>query len=163
MPENSSKNQITTISIGTIFNFFLVALLLFLIYYLRDIVLVVLTSIVIASFVTIVSNRLARYRINRTLGVILIYAIAITLVSALFYFFVPIIINEFSGFISHISQYLPKSSALNDFQSNALSGAKELVSGISNNLTFSGLVDSAKSGVSGASGAFFDSIAMAFV
>src|SRR3990172_11496816 len=98
MLDNTSKNPITTISLGTIFNFFLIGLFFFLVYYLRDIVLVVLTSIVIASFTTIAANRLTKWHLNRTLTVVLIYAVAILTLATLFYFFLPVLIDEFSGF-----------------------------------------------------------------
>src|SRR3990172_10626153 len=161
MSDNTSKNPITTISLGTIFNFFLVALFFFLVYYLRDIVLVVLTSIVIASFITIVANRLTKWHLNRTLTVVLIYAITISVLSVLFYFFLQVLIDEFSGFIASISGYFPKSAILNNFETSALSEAKNFVSGISNNLTPSGLIESAKY-ISGTSGNLIDSLSLAF-
>src|SRR3989344_2592555 len=160
MPDNTPKNQIN-LSLGTIFNFFLVGLFFFLVYYLRDIVLVVLTSIVIASFTTIVANRLTKWHLNRTLTVVLIYTVAILTLATLFYFFLPVLIDEFSGFIASISGYFPKSAILNNFETSALSEAKNFVSGISNNLTPSGLIESAKY-ISGTSGNFIDSLSLAF-
>jgi predicted PurR-regulated permease PerM len=162
MPDNQPKNQITTISLGTIFNFFLVALLFFLVYYLLDIVMVVLTSIVLASFASIVATRMTKFYFNRTLAVVLIYTVSILTVSALFYFFIPVIINEFSNFISTVSVYLPKSSIISNFQNGPLSQAKEFASGISGGLTLSGLVDSARDFISGASNGLFDSLSLAF-
>ena len=161
MLDNTSKNPITNISLGTIFNFFLVALFFFLVYYLRDIVLVVLTSIVIASFITIVANRLTKWHLNRTLTVVLIYAITISVLSVLFYFFLPVLIDEFYGFISSISGYFPQSAILNGLEAGTLSEAKYLVSGIQSNLTLSGLIESAKY-VSGTSGNLVDSLSLAF-
>jgi predicted PurR-regulated permease PerM len=162
MPESHSKDQNIIISSGTIFTFFLTAIFLFLFWYLSDVVLVVLTSIVLGSFVTIVANRMVRYHFNRTFSVILIYAIAILTVSALFYFFVPVIINEFSGFISQIAQYFPKSNALSNFQSGTLNEATKLFNGISTNLTLSGLIDAGKTIVSNTSSGLFDSLSLAF-
>jgi predicted PurR-regulated permease PerM len=101
-------------------------------------------------------------RINRTFAVIVIYAIVILSLSTLFYVFAPIIADEFSGFVSSISTYFPKSNVLNQLETGTISQAQHLVSGISKNLTLSGLIESAKYVVTGTSSSFIDSLSVAF-
>jgi predicted PurR-regulated permease PerM len=81
--------------------------------------------------------------------------------SALFYFFLPVLISEFSGFSAAISNYFPKSAIISNLQNGAISQAQHLVNGISNDLTLSGLIEGAKY-VSGTSGSLVDSLSIAF-
>ena len=60
------NGNIISISTGTIVRVFLVALIIFLIYFLRDLVLVILTAIVVASFVEAVVPRFKKIRIGKS-------------------------------------------------------------------------------------------------
>ena len=64
MRENDAKT--IEIGSGTIVRTILFVLLFFGLYYLRDLVLVVLTSIVIASFMDSASRRLMLFKLTRT-------------------------------------------------------------------------------------------------
>ena len=86
----------TTISIstGTMVRAVLVILGVFLIWFLRDMILVVLTSIVIASFVESAVPHFRKVGINRILGIVMLYAIALLVLAGLFYLFAPLLITE---------------------------------------------------------------------
>ncbi len=161
MPENH-KNQALSISTGSIFRFFIIAILFFAIYQLREIVLVVLTSIVLASFVNIASNRLARRKWNRIFSVIMIYFVSVAIFAGLFYVFIPVLINEVSGFSGLALDYFPKSSVLNTLQGGTISGAQDVVSNISHNAALSNIITSIKSLISGLSGGFIGTLGTAF-
>lgn len=161
MPENH-KNQPLIISTGSIFRFFLVAILFFVIYYLRDVVLVVLTSIVLASFVSIVSNRLVKRKFNRVFSVVLIYFVSIGIFAGLFYVFIPVLIDEVSSFSGLASDYLPKSNILNSLQGGTVADVKDVVLNISHNAALSNILTSIRSLVSGLSGGFLGTLGTAF-
>jgi len=106
MPKENNNNSIS-ISNGAIIRVFLIALGFFLVYLLRDVVLVILTSIVIASFVDLVLQRMGRFNFNRIFSVVLIYVVIFSILSGLFYIFMPVLLDEMSGSISFVTDYFP--------------------------------------------------------
>ncbi len=157
------KNISISITTGTIFRFFLIVILLLGIYYLRDIFLVILTSIVIASFVHIVADRMVKYRFNHTLSVVLVYIASIAIFSSLFYFFIPILLHEVINFFILISDYLPQSNLVDNLQNGTLGGARDIISSISSNSSAApSVLDSIKSFIEGLSGGFLSTIGLAF-
>jgi len=96
---NNINVQITA---GSILNVFLFGILAAVLWFLRDIVLIVLTAVVIASAMEPGINWLGRYRINRIFSVILIYlAVALAFFAVLF-FFLPPLVNDAVNFISRL-------------------------------------------------------------
>ena len=128
------------ISTGTIVRFFLIAILLGAIYFMSDVVLVIITAIVIASALDPIIRRLVRYRINRIIAVIFVYIIIVAVLFELFIFFIPLVVNDAVTFLSS----LPKSisvqslwspiSMLSGQTSNVLSEHTILISDLINNL-----------------------------
>jgi predicted PurR-regulated permease PerM len=98
--------RIVVISTGTIVRVLLFGLLLYALFILRDIVLVVLTAVVFASFAEAAIRRFKRIGVGRMLSVVLVYLILILLFSGLFYLFVPILITETSHLIDFLSPYI---------------------------------------------------------
>ncbi|MEK7105785.1 MAG: AI-2E family transporter, partial [Patescibacteria group bacterium] len=109
---------------------------------LRDILLLILAAIVIASFVESGVRAFARIKVKRMLAVPIIYTIVIAILFAVFYAFVPIIFRELSGVISLISTYLPSSSNIN---TQSIEGASQFVTTISKNTTIPDLLSNIKS------------------
>ncbi len=118
---NISNNNLTIrISGRTIATILLIIVLIAALMRLTDLVLVVLTSIVIASFVRTVSSKLKQYHIPKTLSVIVLYCLGFIILSSLFYFFIPVLIVEFAKIIPLIATYIP-----GVFSDGALAGAKD--------------------------------------
>lgn len=89
----------------------LFGVLLFGLYFLRDIVYVLLTSIVIASFVDFGVQKMKRLRIGRTIAVIVLYFFTITLIGTFLYLFIPIFLDQMVQFVGVINQYMPAQPA----------------------------------------------------
>ncbi|MFA6397910.1 MAG: AI-2E family transporter [Candidatus Paceibacterota bacterium] len=157
-----AKKEITSISTGTIVRFILVIALVFILYYLRNLVLVLLTSIVLASFVKIAARRVEKWKINRVLGVTLIYVITISILIGLFYVFIPVFVDEISNFVSQISKYLPPDNILNTFQSSNISNAQDVFSKLSSNSSLSDIILSAKNLIAGLSSGFIGTFIAVF-
>lgn len=83
-----------TITLGTIVKALLVILAFWLVYLLRDLVLVLLVSVVIAAAVEPIVRRLVEYRIPRVLGVLIVYVLAFGLVLGLLPFFIFPLVND---------------------------------------------------------------------
>jgi predicted PurR-regulated permease PerM len=107
-----TNDKVVSISTGSIFHGMLLVVLLLALYYLRDLVFVFLTSIVIASFVESGVKKLGARRVGRTFAVVIIYFLTLGILGSLMYFFVPVFISEISQFSVFLAKYLPDSSSV---------------------------------------------------
>jgi predicted PurR-regulated permease PerM len=97
-------------------------------YFLRNIVVLVLVSIVLASFVEAGVLYFKKYDISRTLSVPLIYSVGLVGIFLLIYAFVPIIFRELSSVTGLLLEYIGGDSAQD---SQVLQNASNLVSELS--------------------------------
>ncbi len=107
-----------SITTGTILKTALIGIGLFLLYFLREIVLVVLTAVVIASACEPAVRFFMRARIPRLIAVIILYLLLFTFLFGMFYFFLPTVLNDVKGFVAALPLYLEAVSvlvALEDF------------------------------------------------
>jgi len=156
------KNINLNISTGTLIRIVIVGVLVLAVFKLINTILIVLTSIVIASFVQSAVEKLKRYIKNRTLAVFTIYIATVLIFIGLFTVFVPVFINEMSSLVSELDNYIPNNSILNTFQPETISGAKGLVTNISHNSSLSDLIKSTQNLVASLSGGFLDIFGQAF-
>lgn len=161
MTTGNNTNSIS-ISNGTIVRFFLIMLGFFLIWYLRDLMLIILTSIVLASFVESVVPYLKKMRLGRAFGVVLLYALVLFFMAGLFYLFAPLLITEVHNFSVFLSSYIPDSELLNYFQNDAFAGAKDIVANLTHSLSLTSLLDTSKAFITNLSAGFFQTLAVAF-
>src|SRR3989338_6213534 len=157
-----SENQNISISTGTMIRAILLILGIFLIWFLRDLVMVILTSIVIASFVESSVPHFRKIGVNRVSSVVILYAVSLFVLVGLFYLFAPLLVTEIYNFSSELSSYVPGVYFLNYFQNEAFSGAKEVVANLSHNLSFSSLTAVSKAFIENLSGGFFQTLSVAF-
>ncbi len=158
------NDNVTTISIttSTMIRWMVVVLSVILFWILRDLALVVLTAIVLASFVESAVTHFKKIGINRVFGVVILYAGSLLTLAGLFYLFAPLLITEVYNFSNFASSYFPNISFLNYFQNEAFSGAKDVVDVLSTNFSVEGLISVSKAFVSNLSGGFFNTISVAF-
>lgn len=161
MSENHNFTSVY-VSTGTMVRAVLVILGVFLLWFLRELVLVVLTSIVIASFMESSVPHFKKFGINRVFGIAILYAISLLTLTGLFYLFAPLLITEVYNFSTFISNYIPNVSFLNYFQNEAFSGAKEIVGSLSGNLSITSLFSVSKAFIMNLSGGFFQTLSVAF-
>ncbi|KKR70462.1 MAG: hypothetical protein UU13_C0005G0018 [Candidatus Nomurabacteria bacterium GW2011_GWB1_40_7] len=161
MTENKNITDIS-ISTGTMVRVVLVAVCVLLLWFLRDLALVILTAIVIASFMDSSIPHLQKIGINRILGIIILYAGSLLTLFALFYLFAPLLITEIYNFSTFISSYAPDVSFLSYFQNEAFSGAKEIVSALSGRFSITALLSVSKAFVLNLSSGFFQVLSVAF-
>jgi len=102
------ENTPITVAItpGTILMTIVIVMTLVLGYILRDLLLVIITAIVFASAIEPATRRFMRWGLPRVLSVVLLYLGIITLLVTLFYFFVPPLLTETTGFLSSVPTYL---------------------------------------------------------
>lgn len=95
-----------SITLGTVLRILLLLGGAWLLYYLKDLVLVVLTAVVISSAIEPAVMAFMRYRIPRLVSVILIYLLLIAVVVGIFYAFVPSVLEDLTEFTTSLPAYL---------------------------------------------------------
>jgi predicted PurR-regulated permease PerM len=156
------KNTKISISNGSIIRVILFGVVFWALIKLTSIILILLTSIVIASFIEFAVKKMKKYIKNRTMAVFLIYLASFAVVFGLLSVFVPVFISEMSTLVVQLGKYIPNSSILNTFQPDTLSGAKGVVSTISHNASIADVIKSTQNLVTSLSGGFFNIFGSAF-
>ncbi|MBI5645143.1 AI-2E family transporter [Candidatus Kaiserbacteria bacterium] len=95
-----------SITTGTVIKAVCILAAAWLIFFLRDVVLIVLTAVVIASALEPGVRALVRRRIPRVVAVLAIYALMIGAFFVLFYSFFPSVLKDFATFASSLPTYL---------------------------------------------------------
>ncbi|MFY9461595.1 MAG: AI-2E family transporter [Candidatus Sungiibacteriota bacterium] len=97
--------QKVDVTLGTFIRFFAVAILIFAVYYLLQVLAAILFAIVIASAIEPVIQWAGRRHISRIIAVILIYLVAAAILSGLVYLVLPAVATELQNFISSYPIY----------------------------------------------------------
>jgi predicted PurR-regulated permease PerM len=103
LPDNKYS---ITISSGTIIRSLVILVVAFMLYKMRDLVLVVLTAIVIASAVEPLILWFGHKKIKRLPAVLITYVAIVLVFSGLLYFFVPPVLEEASSLLNEAPKYL---------------------------------------------------------
>ena len=150
--EQPKNTSIISISNGSILRVILFALVFFALAKLTNVILIILTSIVIASFIGFAVKKMKRYVKSRTLAVFLIYFLSFVVIVGLLSVFIPVFITEMSTLVLQLGKYIPESSILNTFQPDTLSGAKNVVSTITHNASLGEVIKSTQTLLSSLAG-----------
>ncbi len=92
------------ISTASIVKVVLILVLSYFVYVLRDLVLIVLTAIVIASAVEPATKQFAKIKIPRIPAILIVYFMALFFLFSIIYIFLPPLLTETSNFISELPQ-----------------------------------------------------------
>ena len=159
---NTSKNIQIDISTSTLIRVLAIFILVMAFLKLINVVLIVLTAIVLASFVQSAVYKLKPAIQNRTAAVFSIYVAIFLIFVGLASIFVPVFIGEMSSLVSQVSNYIPDNSILNTFQPDTISGAKGFFSTISKNGSLGDIIKSTQNLVNSLAGGFFSIFGQAF-
>ncbi len=160
--QNSEKETVISITSGTIVKGFAILIGFWALWVLRDLALVIITAVIIASSVEPAVKLLGKYRIHRIPAVLGLYFALASLLVGLFYAFVPPVISELIDF----SQRLPAVAQelnLNIFKENteALKKGETFISQIAEGAPVQDLfatlskISSSSKGFAGAVGTVF--------
>ena len=76
---------------------------------LKHLVFVILTSVVLASFIRTAAEYVnKRFRLNRIVSVVTMYLLTFLVFAGIFYFFLPLLISEFANLIPVLTEYFPQ-------------------------------------------------------
>jgi len=105
------------VSAGTIVKTIAILVFAAALWYLRDVVLVILASVVLASAIEPFTKKLISWRIPRLPSVILIYLVFAVIAVGIFYFFIPTLVSDIVGLLSNVPVLLESLSAWSPFTS----------------------------------------------
>lgn len=151
-----------SISTGTMIRAVLVFVGVYLIWFLRDLALILITSIVVSSFVESAIPYFKKIKIDRVLAVVICYVTSLSFLAIMFYLFAPLLITEVYNFSTFVSSHIPGVSFLDYFKNDAFSGAKDIVAGLSNDFSLENLTAVSKAFVENLSGGFVQTMSAAF-
>lgn len=130
-----NESEITVhISARTLVKFGLFISIVFALYFLRDLVVILLMSAVFATSIEPITAWLQKYRIPRAVSVFSMFAITISTFFSIVYLFIPIISQEITGFINAIPKILDSINVFGTDVSGS-DGLKMLIGGEGTKLT----------------------------
>ena len=150
------------ISAGTIIKTVLILLLCWVIFFLKDLVLIILLSIVIASAVEPAAQWLMRRKVPRLLSVILVYlSLAITLVCVVYFLVLPLL-SESSQFLKNLPVYFNVDTVSNGIDQNKFLSSQPIVSGLKNSINLEQIIGQVNDAIAGLSSSAFNTVSSVF-
>jgi predicted PurR-regulated permease PerM len=131
-----NETQIWTISTGTFIRAAAVVGAIALAYVLRDLILVMMTSVIIASAVEPAARALSSFRIPRVVSVLAIYVLFFVILFSVLYIFIPPLFLE----ISDIAAGLPKAANVFDFIDPTLDPLSAISGGLATSISLQEIV-----------------------
>lgn len=151
MPE--FQNHTISINTSTILRVILWTVFAVLLYFLRDIVLIVLAAIVIASSIEPGVRFFLRKKVPRVFGVVIIYIVMALIVGTVIVSIVPILLQETSGVIANIPTYLSQmNNVVPLLDESILQGYAPIISELAKNISNPSFINSVNTTISGVSG-----------
>jgi len=127
----SSKQLVVNITTGTMVRSILLVLLVVALFYLRNLVLVILTAIVIASAIEPATRWFVRYKFPRLVAVMIVYLLFLSFLLGFFYFFLPPVLSEVINFLAILPSYLDAFDSSSPFQESVFLGTQSVVDTLS--------------------------------
>jgi predicted PurR-regulated permease PerM len=150
-----------TITSGTIIKSLVIVLLLYFAFIIKDLLLVLLASVVIASSVEPGTRWFMKRKIPRVISVLIIYVGVILLLASLLYFFLPPLISDTTTFINTLPNYI-ESLSVSAEQFGAIPAVQDFLGNISKSFTGNDFLSTIGGGVSGATFGFLTTASAIF-
>ena len=156
------EQTIISISVGTIIKSICIILVFGLLFMLRDLLLVLLMSIVVASAVEPGTQWFIRRGVPRLFSVILIYLfIALSLVGIVFFLLLPLL-SESSDFLRNFPAYLNAATFSDTIANNDFLSSQPFVAGLTDSLNLEQTVLQINTIISSLSSSAFNTVAAVF-
>ncbi len=155
------ENQYHHIHIGsgTIFKTIVICILFYLAFLLKDLLLVILMSVVVASAVEPMTKWFVSKKIPRVLAVILIYLVLALILSGTVYFLLLPLLSESADVLRNLPKYF---SSLSSIDNNTFLSNQPFVSSLKNTIDLNQIVDQINSVIGSISSGAFNTVASLF-
>ncbi len=162
MPNHSSPEKMIQISSGSIVKIILIALFFVALFLVRDVVLVVALSIIIASAMEPGTRWFLRRGIPRVIAVLFIYSIIALVLVVMFYFLFLPLLGQSAAFLSSLPGYLGELQVWNPLQNSELLSGNSAIQGISQNFSLAEIVNQIELATDRLSNGFFTTASTIF-
>ena len=154
-----STPRIHRIEIGssTIIRTILFLLLFAFLYFIRDLVIVIIAAVVIASAIEPATRWFVRHKVPRIPAVILIYLVILTIIAFVFYFFIPTLLSDIFDLLSQAPEYIESLQI-----GRILESTPFFDESVNDSLTAGQLVEGLQGRILGVSSGFFSFISAIF-
>lgn len=157
MSQDSTETNIV-VSTGTMVRALLLLLLVAGVFYLKDLVLVVLTAVVIASAIEPATKWFVKYKFPRVVAVLIVYLIFFGFLFGFFYFFLPPVLSEMINFLAVLPEYLKQFDATTPFNQGVSLGTES----VANTFSVTGVVNNLRALFSNVSESFLATVSFVF-
>lgn len=158
MNQKNVSGIVINITSGTIIKTVLIFALAYLLFYLRDFVLVILVSIVIASAVEPATKWFKQYKIPRVPAVLAVYFAVVVILAGLFSLFVPALLGEANSLLTTLPQHINSITAWGPFNTETQTTANSITGGFSLDVVIAEI----RSAFSGLHGGFLSAMSTIF-
>ncbi len=107
-----SGDHTISITTGTIVKILVLLGGAWLLYFLRDLVLVIVTAVVLASAIEPGVQFLRKYKVPRVLGVMSVYLLVVSVFLGVFFFFIPLVLQDLAKLLVEVPGYLDRINTL---------------------------------------------------
>jgi predicted PurR-regulated permease PerM len=159
MKDSLERPIVFSITGGTIVKAIIIGLLFWLLWTIKDLILIILTSIIIASAVNPAANFFAKRRIPRVISVLAVYFLVIFFFVILFVIFLPPLVDDFQDLSRTIPGYLEN---LSSDQLSNIPGFNALISNVTETGLTADLVDKITGTFSGTTIGFLGAVSSIF-
>lgn len=157
-----TSNTTWRVDTGTMFRAVFIILFFVFLFFIRELLLIFLTALVIASFIEPVVDKFKKYKIPRLLTVMSIFTLATLFVAGLLYILIPTLFAELASLVQLITKFLPDESFLHTFDQATVQSTKKLFTSITDNVPLQQIVQSANSLLFSLSGGVTETLALTF-
>jgi predicted PurR-regulated permease PerM len=159
----NTKDYNITISTGTILKSIGLILLFVALYYIRNIIFILLVSIVVATFVDAVVRKLKNYKIPRGFAIAMVYFFGLVMIGTIVAFVVPAFFAEIGNIFTTLSKYVPSDKLKTIIDPNLIKTVDSFVSNFGNDgSAVSQVASSTKALIAGISSTFYDAFVSLF-
>jgi predicted PurR-regulated permease PerM len=154
--------NVIQISAGTIIKTILILILFWMIFILRDLVLIILMSIVIASAVEPAAQWLMKRKIPRLLAVIFVYlSLAIALICVIYFLVLPLL-SESSDFLKNMPTYFNVDTVSNTIDQNKFLSSQPIVASLQNSINLEQIIGQVNGAITGLTNSAFNTVSSVF-
>ena len=115
---------------GTMFRAVFVVLFFVFLFFIRELLLIFFTALVVASFIEPVVDKFKKYKIPRLLTVMAIFTLSTLFIAGLLYILIPTLFSELASLVQLISKFLPEESFLHTFDQATVVSTQKLFTSI---------------------------------
>lgn len=160
MSKNLDQPVMISITAGTVFKTILIGLFIYFLFVIKDIVLILLTAIVLASAVEPAAQFGSKFKVPRVLSILIVYIIFLTIFIGVFYSFVPILTDDVNKIVNSLPSYVQSLSNSTPVQN--IPALNNFFVDISNKVTSPDLIGQIGGTVSGATVGFLNAASSIF-